>query len=529
MRNFFALCLLFSTLLFACESPKNRDALHRDNTIVIGITSDFDSLLELNAASSDALHVIEEMLFLTLNEIDANLHFQPRLATTWQVSEDGKEIEFKLRDDVFWSDGVPTTAEDVLFTYQLAANPETNYAARSRFAQVERAVVTDRFSIRFYLKSAYPDALFDLQIPILPKHLLQDVPPAEIQQTAFNRKPVGNGPYVLKSWHANDRVIFEANQQYYNSPPAVKHIVFRIIPDEATLAASLLTGEIDILPYVAASKISQLSSDPNLNLITYPDRGYHFLAFNLKRPLLQEPAVRAAAARAVNRREIIETLLAGHGQAISGPIMPYFAVYDSSAPTKQFDLQAAQSLLARAGWRDSDGDGFVEKNGATLSFSMKTNADNQLRSDVLAMLQQQFKKAGIRTTIELVEWGKLVEDVMQNRDFDTVLLSWKTGFTVDPSQVWHSDAIENGFNLGSFRNAEVDSLLDAARAEMDENKAKALWQRFQRRVQASHPYIFLYMQDNMAMINRRVENIEMDVRGYLCDIERWQINSSLKN
>ena len=196
---------------------------------------------------------------------------------------------------------------------------------------------------------------------------------------------------------------------------------------------------------------------------------------------------------------------------------------------KQFDLQAAQSLLARAGWRDSDGDGFVEKNGATLSFSMKTNADNQLRSDVLAMLQQQFKKAGIRTTIELVEWGKLVEDVMQNRDFDTVLLSWKTGFTVDPSQVWHSDAIENGFNLGSFRNAEVDSLLDAARAEMDENKAKALWQRFQRRVQASHPYIFLYMQDNMAMINRRVENIEMDVRGYLCDIERWQINSSPKN
>ena len=86
MRNFFALCLLFSTLLFACESPKNRDALHRDNTIVIGLTSDFDSLLELNAASSDALHVIEEMLFLTLNEIDANLHFQPRLATTWQVS-----------------------------------------------------------------------------------------------------------------------------------------------------------------------------------------------------------------------------------------------------------------------------------------------------------------------------------------------------------------------------------------------------------------------------------------------------------
>lgn len=184
--------ILLALLVLALGCATEREQRGRTPTVVIGLTSDFDSLLELTTANSDALHVIEEMLMLTLCELDADLNLQPRLARAWQTSTDGKAITFTLRDDVLWSDGQPTTAADVLFTYQTAVHPQTAYAGRARFAEIDTALVLDAHTIRFVFKKNYPEALLDLQIPILPKHVLENVPPEALRQSAFNRQPVSN-------------------------------------------------------------------------------------------------------------------------------------------------------------------------------------------------------------------------------------------------------------------------------------------------------------------------------------------------
>jgi peptide/nickel transport system substrate-binding protein len=513
---------LWLTLLSGCQKNDNKNL----PVVVIGLTSDFDTLLELGTANSDALHVIEEMLFLTLCELDESLNLQPRLAKSWQMSDGGKKITFTLRDDVLWSDGQPTTADDVLFTYQLAVNPQVGYTGRDRFAAVDTVTVPDAQTICFTFKKNYPEALLDLQIPILPKHVLANVPPEQLRQCAFNRQPIGNGPFVLKEWRANDRAVFEANDRYFAGRPKLDRVVFRIVPDETVLFSSVRTGEIDLLPYIPPHQVSALDHDTELRLVKYPDRGYSFLGLNLQRPVFADGRVRQAVAKAIDRQNLIAVLLNGHGRLIPGPIPPYFWAYDESLPVDIFNPGEAEDLLDLAGWVDRDQDGWREKDGAALEFTMKTNADNKLRSDALVMMQADLQKVGVKAQPELMEFGKLVEDVMQRRDFDALLLSWKTGYAVDPSPVWHSNAIANGYNLISYRNSRVDSLLEMARQELDRVKAKPLWCEFQRLVARDCPYVFLYNQENTAVVRRRLQNVKMDMRGYLINIETWSVGAS---
>jgi peptide/nickel transport system substrate-binding protein len=515
-------------LLIGCQKHADHTRLHASQVVIIGLTGDFDTFLELATANADALHVIEEMLFLTLCELDETLNLQPRLAKSWQISSDGKEVTFALRDDVLWSDGEPTTAADVLFTYQLAVNPQVGYTGRDRFAEVDTVVVRDPHTIKFKFKKAYPDALLDLQIAILPKHILAEVPPEQLRQSAFNRQPIGNGPFVLKEWRANDRVVLEANDRYFGGRPKLDRVVFRIVPDETVLLTSLLTGEIDILPYIAPNHVGMVTGKSDLHLLKYPDRGYSFLAFNLRRPVFQDRRVRQAITKAIQRQNLVEVLLNGQGRLVAGPIPPYFWACDESLPTEFYNAGEAKKLLDLAGWADRNHEGWREKGNQALEFTMKTNADNKLRCDALVMIQADLEKIGVMAKPEMLEFGKLVEDVLQRRDFDTVLLSWKTGYSVNPSQVWHSGAIDNGYNLGAYRNLQVDSLLAAARQENDRTKAKPLWCTFQRLVVEDCPYVFLYNQDNSAVVRKRLENVKMDVRGYLINVENWSVEGSAK-
>ncbi|KAA3657413.1 MAG: hypothetical protein DWQ10_13300, partial [Calditrichaeota bacterium] len=283
------------------------------------------------------------------------------------------------------------------------------------------------------------------------------------------------------------------------------------------------TDDIDVLPYISPNKLDEISNKPNIQIIKYPDRGYSFLAFNLERPIFKDVRVREAIAKAINRNNLIHALLNGNGQQIAGPILPYFSVYDSSLVKHLYDPHLAATLLQAAGWQDMNKNEILENNGKALEFSMKTNADNKLRSDALVMIQNDLQKIGIQANIDLVEAGKLVEDVLQRRDFDTVFLSWKTGYTINPAQIWHSDAIKNGYNLGAYTQPVVDSLLTAARSEMNPLKIKQIWRRFQNIVARDYPYAFLYMQENPAIVCKRIRNIKMDVRGYLPNIENWTL------
>jgi len=516
-----SLCLFFLFSIFSLTGCSKSDTARPGGAVIIGTTGDFDSFNELNAADSDALQIIQYMLFMSLTTLDENLQFAPQLAASWEFAPGDTLLTFKLRKDVSWTDGVPTTAHDVFFTYQLATDMAVAYPASSRFDQTSKVEVVDDHTIRFHFKQPYPDALFDTQMPILPKHLLEKIPREKIAECEFNRKPIGNGPFKLAEWQANQRVVFETNPQHALGRPKLERVVFQIIPDETVLMTNLVTGAVDVVASLSPLSFKQVEQNASLQTLRYAGRNYAFIAWNNARPLFTK-RVRQALTHAIDKQEIINTLLEGFAQPAIGPLLPFVWAYDRNLRDVPFDPATAQNLLQQEGWRDSNGDGILDKQGQKLEFTLKTNADNQLRRDIAVMVQAQLKKIRVEAKIEAVEWNLLLQQVFEERDFDGFISAWDADFAVNPAPLWHSEAIANGYNIVSYRNARVDSLLDKARTLVDRRAAEPLWHEFQKIIVEGSPYTFLFAQERLAAVNRRVRNVKMDVRSWLVNIHAWE-------
>ena len=521
--NTLRLSLVFwFSILVPLTSFSQNDHAKYGGTILIGMKGDFDSFNELNASDSDALQVIRNLLFMSLTILDENLQFTPQLARSWKFSHADTILTFYLRKDVFWTDGEPTTAEDVLFTYKLATNPKVAYPASSRFDLTEKVEVLDDYTVRFYFKKPYPDALFDTQIPILPKHILEKLPPEKIPESEFNHQPIGNGPFQLVDWKANRHVIFEVNPKHALRRPYIDRVVFQIIPDETILLTNLLIGELDVVPSLTPLGFKRIQAQNFLRGLRYEGRGYTCIGWNLAKPLFSR-RVRQALTYAINKQEIIDTLLEGFAQPAHGPLLSFAWAYDKNLHDFPYQPDMARRLLNEAGWHDSDRDGILDKDGHSLEFTIKTNAGNQLRRDVAVMVQSQLKKLGIAVKVQTVEYNLLLNEVFERKDFDALILGWVAGFTVNPTDLCHSKAIENGYNFISYRNSRIDFLLEKGRTITQRNLARPYWYEFQKIIVEDCPYTFLFIQDQLAGINQRIHGVNMDVRGFLANITDWWI------
>ncbi|MBN1483049.1 hypothetical protein EH223_14085 [candidate division KSB1 bacterium] len=509
---FFSLGIIFTN----CQNTTNVNA---DGTVVIGIRADFDSLNELNAADTDALQVIQYFLFMPLTRLDRNLDFAPYLAEKWTFSEDRLQLTYFLRKDVYWTDGQKTTADDVVYTYQLAINPDIAYPAASRFDLIDTVCKIDDYTVLVQLKKAYPDVLFDMQIPILPKHILGNLAPDEVLTAPFNRQPTGNGPFKLGEWKANQRIVFEANEQHAIGRPKLDRVIFSIIPDENILLTNLRSGIIDLMPRMTPENITQIQQS-DIVVQSFPGKIFTFIGWNLNRQMFTKP-VRQAFTHAIDKTEIIETLLKGYGRPAIGPLTPLAWAFDEELQDIPFDNEKAERLLVQEGWIDSDDDGIRDKNGDPLNVTIKVNTASQLRQDVAILVQAQLKKIGVRVYIQRVEWNLFIQQVFRDADFDAVILAWDTDFTVNPTDLWHSSAIDNGYNFVAYKNARIDQLLELGRNAANREIAKPYWSEFQRIIIEDCPYTFLFIQDNIVAFNQRLQGCEFDLRSLYVNIYAW--------
>jgi len=186
----------------------------------VAVPGGFDSFLSVVEASFWSGTLID-LMFLSLAELSPDRSdFRPQLAQSWEFSEDRRELTFHLRDDIKWWDGVPTTAEDVQFSFELHRNPDAAWSAISWLDAIERVEILDSLTLRFFFRQVYPYQMMDATVfPILPKHILGDVPVAELRTAEFNRNPVGNGMFRFKEWKPQEYVRLVANEHYYKGRP----------------------------------------------------------------------------------------------------------------------------------------------------------------------------------------------------------------------------------------------------------------------------------------------------------------------
>jgi len=480
----------------------------------------------------------QHMTFLnlmTLIQVDEELEPRPYLARSWDVSDDGTELTFHLRQDVFWHDGERTTARDVAFTYLRATHPETgfpNAAFWDRYvAGPEGVQVLDEFTVRFRL---HPHAEFLdpwRAMPIMPEHLLGDVPPAELAQHPYGtRCPVGNGPFAFFEHRPDASWTFTRNPAFppeLGGPPFLDRYVYRIIPEQSTLHTELLTGEVDIQIAPPPEQAPRIIQAPEARLLDFDFRSYAFVAWNARQPALSDPRVRQALTMATDRGEVVEALLGGYGEVANAGVPPFHWGYDPTLrDTLGYDPEEAGRLLDEAGWVDRTGDGVrADQAGIPLEISIKFNPGNQQRRDIAEIMQAQLAQVGVSVRLEVVEWATLFEQITSpgDRNFDGVVMGWVTELKVDDHDLFHSSKVEQPFQWAGMEDGELDMLLDTLQLLVDREEAIPFWHRYQERLVELQPYTYFFFPRRLAGVSSRLRGVEMDVRGEWVTVADWWI------
>jgi peptide/nickel transport system substrate-binding protein len=491
-------------------------------TVVIGVFSEVDGFNEFVSTDANATDIMENLLFLPLLRWNEDLKLAPALASSWEFSEDRKVITLHLREDNHWHDGQPTTAEDVKFTFDRFVDPDLAYADAGTFRYLESVEVTGPYELKFTYSRTYADQLASLRKVVLPKHLLENVPSAEMESAGYNRNPVGNGPFRFARWKRAQSITFEANPDFPDGRPHLDRVIFRIIPDETAIFTSFQSGELDIIERTRYEQVGSLRADPRVEVHSRPQRGYQYVGWNSKRVFFEEAEVRQALTMSIDRQRIIDALVFGEGKVTALPVMSLSPIYDTSVQPYPYDPARARELLAKHGWIDHDGDGVLDKDGAPFAFTLTTNLGNQLREDTLVMIQDDLRKVGIAVTPQVREWSVFL-DAIKSKDFDACHLAWQTDFLFDPYNIFHSEAIEGKYNFTSYGRPDVDRLITEATLAPNPETALPIWHEMLAIVNRDQPYSILFELVESTAFNGRIQGEKVDVRSYLINIPQWWI------
>jgi len=529
--NALVIFIIIHMVLWGCVQTDGGDAVRTSSDtgpaygdiIVEGSIGDASNLIPILASDSTS-HQIAGMVFNGLVKYDKNLNVVGDLAESWEVSRDGLVITFRLRKGVQWHDGYPFTAEDVLYTYHVTIDPRTPTPYAGDFLKVKRAEVIDSHTFRVTYDEPFAPALTSWGSAVLPKHLLAG---KEIVASPLARHPIGTGPYMFREWVPGQKIVLISNPDYFEGRPYIDGYIMRIIPDTATMFLELRANGIDRMGLTPLQFTRQTENNlfrKNFNKYRYLSFSYTYLGYNLKNPVFADKRVRQAIAYGINRDEIIEGVLLGLGKPATGPFKPGTWVHNPAVKTYPYDPQKAKELLALAGWRDTDGDGILDKNGQPFAFEIITNQGNEIRSKCAEIIQRRLGELGIKVKIRVLEWAAFVNDFINKRRFDATILGWSIPLDPDIYDVWHSSKTgPQELNFVSYMNEEVDELIEKGRSTFDQKKRKKYYDRIQEILAEEQPYTFLYVPDALPIVHARFRGIEPAPLGINHNFIKWYV------
>lgn len=468
-------------------------------------------------------HVYETLLEYNWD----TLELEPLLAESYEVSEDGKEITFVIRDNVHFSDGVKVTADDVLFTYETIMNPSIDSAHLANYFQEFKEVVKiDERTIKFICHKPYFLALETAGImSVLPKHVYDFNDPMQFNDRYTN--PVGSGPFVFEKWDTAQKIVLARNENYWGKKPKLKKIVFKIIKNDLAALQAFLAGEIDFYKRTASEQFVKYSKDPEFlekaSCLEYwdPRVAYGYIGWNQKKVYFKDRRVRQAMTMLVNKQELIDTIYDGKGELTSGHCYKFGKFSDKTIEPWPYDPEKGKELLDEAGWVDTDGDGIRDKDGVPFRFKLMAVSGSPVTERTARAIKDYYSRAGIEMELDFLEWS-IFEQKLYDKKHDAAFLAWGGVITPDAFQVWHSSQIEGrGSNHVSFANAEADKILEDARPTLDEKKRIKMYHRFHRILHEEQPYLFFRVRPRLSFIDKRFENVKVHKLGL--DPKEWYV------
>ena len=526
------LILLCSLFLAACSTSEiPQPSVKRagsttpvtGDSLVEGTIGEASTLIPILASDSSS-HAVAGQIYNGLVKYDKNLNITGDLAESFDISPDGLTIIFHLRRGVKWHDGKPFTARDVLYTYRVIVDPKTPTAYAEDFKQVKNISAPNDHTVVVVYGAPFAPALASWGMNILPAHLLEG---QDITKSPLARKPVGTGPYRFKEWVAGQKIVLEANPEYFEGRPYIDRYIYRIIPDSSTMYMELKAGAIDLMgltPVQYARQTSTQSFTSLFNKYRYPSSTYLYMGYNLRHPLFGDKRIRQAMTAAINKDELINGVLFGMGQKAHGPIVPGRWAYNPNVKDIAYDPKHAVELLAQAGWKEKNSDGILVKNGKPFKFTILTNQGNQQRLMTAQIVQQRLRFVGIDVKIRIVEWATFLKEFVNKGNFEVVMLAWSISQDPDMYDVWHSSKTNPGeLNFIGYKNPELDRLLVEGRSSFDMEKRKRAYFRIQEILAEDQPYTFLYVPDALPVVSARIRGVEPAPAGIGHNQIKWYV------
>ncbi len=441
------------------------------------------------------------------------------------LTEHNPVILFHLRKGVVFHDGHPFTARDVKFTYEAIMNPRNLSPRISDFEPVKEVKIIDRYTVKVIYKRLYSPALASWSIGILPEHLLNSsalrreaikrgMDPATftIRDSSFNRHPVGCGPFKFKEWKSAQYIILTRFDRYWEGPPNYREYIFRIIPDKLTQEMEFYAGTLDIYS-PEPHQVDRFKHDSRFQCFSGTSFGYTYIGYNMRRFPFKDRRVRLALSMAIDVNRIIKYVLYGQAERITGPFVKQTDYYDKSVKPIPYDPEKSLEILKEAGWHRGK-DGWLEKNGRRLQFTLITNSGNEIRKAILAIVQDEWKKIGVDVSTDVLEWSVFIQQRINKLDFDAVILGWMMSIEPDLYQIWHSSQTHPyQLNFVGFKNKRADMLIEKIRREYNHKKQVEYCHELHRLIAYECPYTFLFVRKWTVVLDRRIVIMERDKQG----------------
>ena len=441
------------------------------------------------------------------------------------ATEHNPILVFHLRPGVKFHDGHLFDANDVKFTFAAIMNPKNLSPRVSDYEPVKSVEVVDPLTVRIVYKRLYSPAIGTWSMGILPEHLLnreamekeadrlgKDISTFSMRQSNFNRAPVGCGPFRFSEWKSDQYITLDRFDDYWEGPPNYKRYAFRIIPDLLTQEMEFYAGTIDNYG-VQPHQVKRLKDDPRFQGFSGTSFGYTYVGYNMRRWPFNDPRVRRALSMAINVDKIIDYVLYGQGERITGPFARQTDYYNHQIDPVPYDPQGALKLLEEAGFRRNK-DGWLENEGRRLQFTLITNNGNDLRKAILAICQDAWKQIGIDVRTDLLEWSVFIQERVDKSNFDALILGWVMGIEPDLYQIWHSSQTNSyQLNFVGFKDNEADDLIVKIRQEYDHEKQVQYSHRLHEIIARDQPYTFLYVGKWTAILDSRIVIKERDKKG----------------
>lgn len=446
-----ATLLMLSSGLSTAQVPEN---------VTIALGGDFPALDPSKDTSPIGFNY-RLNVFDALTELQRNGQMNPRLAESWTFSPDLLEWTFKLRKGVKFHDGSDFSADDVVFTIQRILADNTT-PVRTFIKLVKTVEKVDDHTVKFTLVQPY--GIFHRQISYV--HMMSKAYFEKAGDQGYATKPVGTGPYKLVSWSKDDRMVLEANPSYWRGVPAIKRATYRPVPSEASRASALASGEVDLVPALPPSLLTQLRSRSELNVGVAPSFRVIFVAFNVNKPPLDNPLIREAIDKAIDRTAITEKLLRGLGKPTGVMVPPMNIGYDPSFTPTKFDAAEAKALVTKAGYK-----------GEVISVQFPSN-NIVLANEVVEAVAGYMTAVGLKVEIKPMEFTAFFPLWLQSK-LDSMYF-----FAFGSSQYHAETVLTTMYEDGSHAykvDMEIDRLLKQQRMVTDPaEQTKLIVQAFRR-------------------------------------------------